>query len=242
MGARKRANWIHRKRRAAQPRLGDQLMGVVMADGTEHRADKVICTVPLGVLKNKGAMTFEPPLPKEMQEAIDEVSFPAGMRILFEMKEKFYPDLTSYGGFTKLLFNPDDLLFVYDPLFGKDQLSGKQHILAFVAVGNKFGGELGKLEDEELAKAALAKIDEMFNGQGTENYIKHVVQNWTREPHVLGAYSMSCKGHHREALGKTLHGNLIFAGEHTSKYYSLVPGAALSGRRAAVEAVSARII
>lgn len=215
---------------------------LVMADGTEHRADKVICTVPLGVLKKEGALTFEPPLPKKMQEAIDEALFPAGMRILYEMKEKFYPDVTSSGGLTELLLDPDNVQFTYDPLFGKDQLSGKQNILAFVAVGDKYGGELGKLEDEELAKAALAKIDEMFDGQGTKNYIKHVVQNWTREPFVFGAYTMALEKHHREAMGKTLQGNLIFAGEHTSEYNSLVPGAALSGRRAAVEAVSGRII
>jgi monoamine oxidase len=214
---------------------------VVMEDGSELEADKVICTIPIGVLKTS-RVRFEPPLPEKMREAIEAVHMPPGFRILFEMKEKFYPDLTSAATFCDQLCRQDELTFIYDPLLGKE-LSGKQHILAYVAIGETEAGTLGRLSDDDLAKQTLAKIDELFEGQGSRNYVKHIVQNWTLEPHILGSYTEPVADHHRQELGKTLNNKLIFAGEHTSlKLHSLVPGAAMEGRRAAVEAATGRII
>ena len=39
-----------------------------------YRADAVLCTVPLGVLKS-GALTFHPPLPEWKQQAINNMGF-----------------------------------------------------------------------------------------------------------------------------------------------------------------------
>jgi len=227
---------------------------VVCEDGTEYMADKVICTIPLAVLKKGDVMIkFDPPLPETKRKAIDAIDMPPGCRILFDMKDKFYSDLTFPNGILHTLWNVGggDLTIIYDALYGKEESTdGKgQHILAFVVIGHKNAAPLGRLqgEDDEIAKAALAKIDEIFDGQGTQNYISHVVQNWTREPYILGAYSfpgsLISGGRHRRALGTTVQDQVLFAGEHTSvKYFGLVPGAALEGRRAAVEAVSGAII
>mmetsp|Transcript_24561 Transcript_24561/g.36038 ORF Transcript_24561/g.36038 Transcript_24561/m.36038 type:complete len:409 (-) Transcript_24561:108-1334(-) len=228
---------------------------IVCEDDTEYMADKVICTIPLAVLKKgDGMIKFDPPLPETKRKSIDAIDMPPGCRILFDMKSNFYPDLTVPHGLLSTVWNLGDLTCIYDALYGKDQLSsssGKaQNILAFVVIGHKNAEALGRLqgEDDEIAKAALAKLDQIFDGQATQNYISHVVQNWTREPYILGAYSfpgsfseliISSCGRHRRALGATVQDQILFAGEHTSvEYFSLVPGAALEGRRAAVEAVS----
>mmetsp|Transcript_62729 Transcript_62729/g.127812 ORF Transcript_62729/g.127812 Transcript_62729/m.127812 type:complete len:103 (+) Transcript_62729:1-309(+) len=98
---------------------------------------------------------------------------------------------------------------------------------------------MSQMVEEELVKAALAKIDDLFDGQGTKHYVSHVVQNWSLEPYILGAYSFPGSLKHRRELGTTVAGQVLFAGEHTSLWnFSLVPGAASEGRRAAVEAVS----
>ena len=39
-----------------------------------YRADAVLCTVPLGVLKS-GALTFHPPLPEWKQQAVNNMGF-----------------------------------------------------------------------------------------------------------------------------------------------------------------------
>jgi monoamine oxidase len=220
---------------------GDGDVRLLLENGTELRAAKVICTMPLSVLKLE-TVKFAPPLPEPKRQAIDSICMLPGFRVLFEMKEKFYPDVTADMGMFELMRDHDQLCFAYDALYGKE-LSDKQNVLAVVAIGDKYCKDLKHLDDESLANAALGIVDRLFNGQGTANYIKHRVQNWNREPHILGAYSLGGASHEREELGKTVNGRVLFAGEHTSlNYYSLVPGAALEGRRAAVEAVSGRIM
>ena len=211
---------------------------VILADGSELLADKIICTVSLAVLK-KQIIEFRPPLPQKKLDAIEATDMPPGFRILFEMKENFYPDATLTDGIFKLLqIAIGDITLIYDPLYGKD-LSSSQNILAYVAVGHKNAGEMSKLEDGDLVNAALAKIDELFDGQGSKNYVKHIVQNWSSDPYILGTYTFpGVSRHHRSELGKTVRGKIIFAGEHTSiNHYSLVSGAANEGRRAAMEAI-----
>jgi len=223
---------------------GEGLGGQVrlrMADGAEILADKVICTIPLPVMKIEGRVNFDPPLPQAMRNAINKVDSLPGFRVIFEMKEKFYPDLTGES-LWQLAKDHDQVCFAYDALYGKE-LSNNQNVLCFVAIGEKCCKDMDNLDDEDLAKACLAKIDQLFDGQGTKNYIKHAVQNWSREPHILGAYSVGGKDSDREELRRTVNGKVLFAGEHTCvSYYSLVPGAALEGRRAAVEAVSSRVL
>eukprot|EP00586_Coscinodiscus_wailesii_P019628 CAMPEP_0172509400 /NCGR_PEP_ID=MMETSP1066-20121228/220010_1 /TAXON_ID=671091 /ORGANISM="Coscinodiscus wailesii, Strain CCMP2513" /LENGTH=173 /DNA_ID=CAMNT_0013287857 /DNA_START=15 /DNA_END=536 /DNA_ORIENTATION=- len=158
------------------------------------------------------------------------------------MKEKFYPDLTLDNGFFRqILSDGEDLCVVYDALFGKE-LDSKTNILGFVAIGSKHAGEFGQLHNDELVKAVLEKIDNIFGDQaGTNNYMRHVLQNWTSEPFIKGSYSFPSSKKLKLDLRETVGLNVIFAGEHTSiKYSSTVVGAAIEGRRAAVEAVSAK--
>ena len=227
----------------------DGRIKLVLASGEIRTADRVICTAPLAVLKRReaaagGGIKFEPPLPESKLRAIDAVDMPPGFRILFRMKERFYPDLTVDGTMLEQLRDSDDLAMIYDPLLGKDHLPADRHVLAFVAIGHKSAGVLGALDDEDLATAALARIDALFEGRGSANVIgAPIVQNWTREPHCLGAYSFPGPLRHRVELGRAVgEGRVLFAGEHTShRHYSLVPGAALEGRRAAMEAVAASL-
>ena len=219
-----------------------QKIKVVLANGQTREADRVICTASLGVLKESiegKTMRVDPPLSEEKQKAIRTLDMPPGFRILFHMKEKFYPDLTSANSMCSLLTDLDDLCFVYDAALGKDGVD--TNVLAFVAVGNKNAGEWSDLERSELGAAALRKIDELFDGKGSANIIRDpIVQNWAGEPYIRGAYTFSSgPAKHRHALAKAEgNGQLIFAGEHTSKKHnSLVPGAAYEGRRAALEAV-----
>ena len=211
---------------------------LVLADGSEKFADKVICTIPLAVLKSD-TIKFSPELPEKKRSAIDAMKMPPGFRILFQMKEKFYPDVTSANSFWNTIVNDGyEVCAMYDALYKKD-LSNSQNVLAYVAIGEVNAGEMSKLSDDELAKAALAKIDEVFNGQASKNYVKHVVQNWTSDPYIMGSYSTpGVSKSTRSEVGKTIDEKLLFAGEHTSlKYFSLVHGAAIEGQNAAIEAV-----
>lgn len=222
--------------------IGEAGMDVTLTlkDGTTRNANRLICTAPLAVLK-EGMIEFEPPLPTPMKAAMEAIDMPPGVRVLFQMKQKFYKDVNYCGSLWDAIKNGDDMAAIYDPLFGKGLEQKDVHVCAFVAIGNKNAGDLCKLADDELAKTILARIDKVYDGQGTKNLIgAPIVQNWGAEPYVRGAYTFSAPSKFRNELGKPIGNNTVFfAGEHTSPTHSsLVPGASCEGRRAALGVVS----
>uniref|UniRef100_A0A7S4ANM9 Amine oxidase domain-containing protein n=2 Tax=Pseudo-nitzschia australis TaxID=44445 RepID=A0A7S4ANM9_9STRA len=261
-------NMVYNSNNSDGNRFSTITLDIANGNGTEQIvASKVICTIPLAVLKTKlptatapqpdsvssssSSPFFQPPLSKHKAEAIERVRMPGGYRILFEMETKFYPDVTSYdtlwSGLWSGRLGQGDLTLVYDPLYGKTTTQTQNHhsVLAFVAIGPHHAAlsEDSNNTDDTLVRDALQKIDELFDGRGSTNYRSHVIQNWTREPYVLGAYSFDdATKQDRIALGGSEYdGNLLFAGEHTSSdFFSMVTGAAMEGRRAAVEAVTGK--
>merc|ERR1712008_176526 len=126
----------------------------------------------------------------------------------------------------------EDLSGFYDALYGKE-LNSTQHIVGYLGIGPEHGGISEQLNDDELVESVLTKMDALFDGQATKNYVRHVVQNWTTEPYVLGAYSflLTSSSSLKQALRDTVGGGrVLFAGEHTSdKFTALVNGAAYEG-------------
>ena len=55
------------------------------------------------------------------------------------------------------------------------------------------------------------ELDEIFDGQASEHYVKHIVQDWSREPYIQGSYSQ--RKANAERLAEPVAGRLYFAGE-----------------------------
>jgi monoamine oxidase len=64
---------------------------VAIENGEQIKADKVIVTVPLGVLQKRG-IRFSPPL-KNYEEAFDRMGFGGVIKFLFEFNDSFWQDL-----------------------------------------------------------------------------------------------------------------------------------------------------
>lgn len=62
---------------------------IVCDDGTEYYANHVICTVPLGVLKECHTTLFEPQLPQYKLESIDRLLFGTVDKIFLEYDRPF---------------------------------------------------------------------------------------------------------------------------------------------------------
>jgi hypothetical protein len=68
---------------------------VVCEDGSRYYADHVICTIPLGVLKEKAMTLFSPPLPQYKMDSINKLLFGAVDKILLEYDRPFLnPDVS----------------------------------------------------------------------------------------------------------------------------------------------------
>ncbi|MEO1711915.1 MAG: FAD-dependent oxidoreductase [Bacteroidota bacterium] len=205
---------------------GDQV--VIKTADQEYTAQRVIITVPVKILQN-GAITFTPALPDSKQKAIDKVTVWDGCKAFIEFSEKFYPTMVGFD----ISPESDGQKLYYDAAYGQNT---NQHILGLFAVGT---GTLPyvELSDADRIDYMLTELDDLFDGQATPNYKKHLFQNWNEEPFANGAYVYDYENWLRlRQLGESVDGKLFFAGDaYTDGFdWSSVHAAA----RSAISAVS----
>ncbi|MEO0787917.1 MAG: FAD-dependent oxidoreductase [Bacteroidota bacterium] len=198
----------------------------------EFVADRVIVAVPVKILQN-GAITFTPELPADKRDAITNVTVWDGCKAFIEFSQKFYPTFVAFD------IQPESAgqKLYYDAAYGQNT---NQNILGLFAVGT---GTLPyvQLSDAQLIDYVLAELDDIFDGQASSSYVKHIFQNWNEEPFANGAYIYDNEDWRRlRKLGESISGKLYFAGDAytTGDDWSSVHAAARSAKRAIEELVS----
>jgi monoamine oxidase len=192
------------------------------ADNELYDADKILVTVPIKMLQN-GIITFKPNMPQEKKAAIGKVFMGDGIKLFIEFNEKFYPDILSFGNIFKA-FNEENK-FVYDAAFRKDT---NKNILGLFAINEK-ALAYTELNENEIISKFLNELDEIFEGKATSNYKRHIIQNWSKEPFIQGAYSYSFDENKNEIvkiISEPIRRKVYFAGEALSlKNQAMVQGA-----------------
>lgn len=216
---------------------------VLLKDGREFSAAKVICAVPVSVLK-EGDIVFEPPLPASKRKALDKTRMKPGLKVAMEFKERFYPE---GGVFSDI--DPLTSIFWLACDHGSergffDALTNKgvedRHVLSLYCYG-KLSEDLTLLADEEIHNRVMEILDGMFDGQATEHYVQHLVTNWTKVDFIRGVSNdLRYTPLTTREFKSSLNDRVFFAGEFVGgKYGPTVHGACLTGRRAALNAVGA---
>ncbi len=179
-------------------------MSQVRTQDQTYSANQVIVTVPVKMLQN-GAITFTPELPDDKQNAINSATVWDGCKAFIEFSEKFYPALV---GFEITPTTAGQKLY-YDASYGQ---ATTQHILGLFAVGIGTRPYI-ELSDDELIEYILNELDELFDGQASSNYVKHIFQNWNAEPYANGAYIVDHENWRTvRTLGESVNDRLFFAG------------------------------
>lgn len=193
------------------------------ANNETYEADKVLVTAPVKILQNQ-LIDFRPMLPASKTDAINRIYMGDGIKIFVEFKERFYPDILGFG--TVIQAMSGDEKFIYDASFGKDTT---KHILALFAINDKATLYTQLATEAEIINKFIAELDEIFDGKASKNYVKHVIQNWSAEPYIQGAYSYTFDGSQRDIVAevkKPLLDKVFFAGEALSiKNQATVHGA-----------------
>jgi len=192
------------------------------SDDSIYEADKVLITVPISILK-KDYIHFVPALPVDKRNAIQEEQMPDGLKVFIEFSERFYPDLVMVDNLIEAAFSSDHTY--YDAAFGKDS---NRHVFALFTVGEKASAYTDLGSDEAIFKQVMSELDEMFDGQASQYYLRHQIQNWTQEPFIQGSYSYGYSS--PSVLAAPVSNQLYFAGEATAPdgNTSTVHGAAKS--------------
>lgn len=199
---------------------------VYTSDGP-YESDFVICTVPLGVLK-QGAIEFDPPLPTSYQKRIDKLGFGNVTKLALKFDKPFWPEGVQYFGF----MGEEKGRWNY---FLNYRTFSSENILLGLCVGDyPFVAE--KMTDAEMVADCMDVLRSMF-GSNIPDPTDHLATRWSEDPWTQGAYSYSAVGNKPgdfEGLTKPIANTVLLAGEHTTfAYHGTTHGAYLSGLQAA---------
>jgi monoamine oxidase len=220
---------------------------VTCEDGEVIEADKVILTVPLGVLKQQ-SIQFVPPLPKWKQGAISNLGFGLLNKIVLVFDEPFWDvDRDMFG----LLREPrsGNGLDQDDYRAGRGQFylfwnciktSGLPVLIALMAGDSAQEAEVQS--DHDLVSSCVAQLQKVFGDSKVPTPTETIVTRWGSDRFARGTYSFvaaEAKPQDYDVLARSI-GNLFFAGEATcGSHPATVHGAYLSGLRAASEVLEA---
>ncbi len=198
------------------------------ASGAKFEADRVVVTLPLGVLKN-GLVSFSPPLPPAKRQAIADLKMGVLNKTCLLFEDVFWEpgvEVIGYVGADRGRWAETLSLHPY---------TGQPILMMFNA--GAYGTEIEGLADREIVAEAMAALADMYGAvpQPTDA----LVTRWGSDPWTHGSYSYVPVGSSFEryaALGEPIGDRVFFAGEATHlDHPATVHGAFLSGVRAARE-------
>ncbi|MFN8610388.1 MAG: NAD(P)/FAD-dependent oxidoreductase [Vulcanimicrobiota bacterium] len=192
----------------------------VTAGDEKVQADKLLITVPVGVLQS-GAVRFSPALPEWKNKAIHGLQMGHLKKIAFE----FPPGQLKAAADTGLQVEGS-------PVFHLVRPEGSN--LSISLVGGQTAQEWEKLGSQAAQDKVLAELRGAYGAGLTPRAA--IVTHWESDPLSGGSYSAALPGHQsaRRELARPVDGRLYFAGEACEeKWATTAAGAFLSGQKAA---------
>lgn len=217
-------------------------------DGAIIEADSIICTIPLGVLKQK-SVEFDPPLPSWKDDTVGRLGFGILNKVVLVYDKVFWDSDRHIFGVLRDAPNRHSTA-------QKDYSSNRGRFFQWFNVSNTTGlpclialmaGDAG-FETEHSSNDML--ITEATNilrsvfGQDVPNPVEAIITRWGSDRFARGSYSSAAPGmlpDDYDTMARSV-GNLFFAGEHTiGTHPATVHGAYMSGLRAASEVLESMI-
>lgn len=218
-------------------RLGEvvrriRVQGGVVYVNTQSRtftADKVLVTLPLGVLK-AGAIEFVPRLPAAKTNAINRLGMGLLNKCILRFHRTFWADQYDWLGYIPALNGR------WTEWISLSRQVGQPILVGFNAAD--FGREIERWTDTEIVSSAMETLRRIY-GPGTPDPVGYQITRWASDPFAYGSYSYLPVGATpklRTDLAAKVGQTIFFAGEATHRQYpATVHGGYLSGIRAAGE-------
>ncbi len=231
-----------------------------LEDGTasSFSADAVICTTPLGSLRHE-LVSFDPPLPSDIQVGVSRFSYGALGKVFFEFEEVFWSKDND-----QLIYYPsppelEDGDGVYSSSAGSSSSSTQDNILNYATVTINLWIMTGSKElCVQIAEPLTQRIEAMTSKKEIYKFFEPLFRlfrtepykalpalvniektNWTQDPLAgFGSYSADKVGDEPQLLLDALDAHkdsrLQFAGEHCTEVANgCVHGAFATGEKAA---------
>ncbi len=200
---------------------------IVEAGAETFSADRVLVTLPLGVLQQE-TVEFIPPLPAAKRRALRRLKMGLVNKVALRFPRVFWPQGVEFFG---ALGGAEELFKIFH---NPDHARGLPMLTGFISGSKARRAE--PLDEERLGAEALSVLRRIF-GRQVPPPDAVLASAWGRDPYAAGAYSFIPTGASPEdydALAEPAGGRLFFAGEATHRRYpATMHGAYLSGLREA---------
>ncbi|MBL8630902.1 MAG: FAD-dependent oxidoreductase [Rhodospirillaceae bacterium] len=200
---------------------------VVCTDGTVYKAKRVICTIPMPILRY---VKFDSPLPEIQHEAIQTVPYFPMTQVHMVPKTEFWKDDGQGPG----MWTDTMAGWVMANRFADDD-NTITSLTAWLRGG--MSTRIDQLSPEDGKKMVISEIERVRPAAKGKLESVHI-KSWVRDPFAGGDYAIWGPGQVKRfvnEVGKP-HGCVHFAGEHTGLSNRGMEGAMESGERAAQEA------
>lgn len=202
---------------------GDSGVTVETVQGS-FQGDRVIVTVPLGVLK-AGTIAFDPVLPQAKVDAIQRLGFGVLDKVVLTFDEPFW--IEQFGA------RADMISLAGEDQPASDLVNGMRFADVPVLIGLR-GGMNARIREADSDEESVAQLVSALRAPQPTGFL---VTRWAADPYARGSYSFLAVGSSpddQEALAEPVGERLGFAGEATNpEYFATVHGAYLSGLREA---------
>ncbi len=178
---------------------------VTINNGEVYKADRVLVTVPIGVLKNN-FINFIPSMNEEKIEAIESIGFRSGFKLAMKFNEKFYPDAIDVE-------TDSGEKVYYDVAFKKDAQS---NILGLLSTGSSAEAYYQLGSDQKIVSSVLQELDQIFHGKASKAFSgEYVLENWGQHEFTLGTWAEAFLSEESIiiTLNEPLDNKIFFAGE-----------------------------
>lgn len=204
----------------------------VVTQKAEFVADRVIVTLPLGVLQSN-AVKFLPELPRSKRVPIEKIGMGVLNKCYLRFPEVFWPEDADWLEYAAAQHGE------WTGWVSLQRVMGQPVLLGLNAAD--YGRKIESWTDPQIVAGAMRTLKTIF-GNDIPPPTDVQITRWASDPFARGAYSFNALGslpEMRGALAAPLGGRLFFAGEATSEdHFGTVHGAFMSGLRAAKEVLS----
>jgi len=190
---------------------------VITTDNTIYEAEKLIIALPLGVLQapkdTDGAVTFNPPLPKQ-ENAVNNIGFGAIIKILLEFDSIFWESNIIEANLSTMgfLFTNEEI-----PTFWTQAPAHSSLLTGWL--GGPPAYDKKDLSPEAILELTLTSLSNIFKIDTKTLKSKLVawqVGNWTADPYTRGSYAYDKvkSPEARKVLQHPVNDTIYFAGEY----------------------------
>lgn len=193
----------------------------------DFNADKIICTMPIGVLKTQATTLFSPALSFEKLQAIANMGVHASTRVVLEFETPFW--------------DKQDCPYI---LLSTANKAGLREFRNNYALHQKailqtpsYANEAKAMDDNALIEFILSELRAAFPKNNVPFPKFSIVHRWGDDPFAQGAYpyrTLKMNEENHQALERP-QGNIYFAGADLSRFGFSVQHAYASGKDVAMK-------